>query len=399
MICYDNGEFEEAIKVCSEGLEIMPENLDLYFVMALSYVKLDKKDEAMDAYGKYLDLAKIYDKLEISRNRSMEMCYACPCHMDMALSFMANELMAHGKYGQAKEYAMQINDEKTRLPLLSRVLIKSKEFGDLAGIYREHLDDKQLTRLIADTVEAERAILNAVDRRKIEEAFSGEEAPYLLLNSIRKAEGGEKQLLMEKALKLFDFSELPDYYAEMLSCINTDTRRVISALKKLTKTRIKQYVKQLIDNHAELNKFFEEFLLGEQVRSNDYHSLRVYISMAYAYLYVKAQIWRDIKHDPPESSYSIFKLYIERGAEYISLLYDMERMRLYYSTLEDHEDRFFIALGYAMEAVEKEDFRTGIKYFREAARSNPYLGCYMNKYKDELFPIPVNETGEEETQP
>lgn len=399
MICYEYGEFEEAIKVCREGLEVRPENLDLYFVMAMSYEKLDKKVESMDAYGKYLELVKKFDMLKISRDRSMEMCYTGPHHMDTALVFMADELMAQRKYGQAKEYIMQIDDAKTRLPLLSKVILKLKEFNDLAGIYREHLDNKQITKSIANIIEMERANLNAGDKQKIEEAFSGEgEDPYLLLNRIRRAEVGEKIILMEKALKLVDFCELPDYYAEMLSCINTNTRQAILAFKKLNKTKIKQYAKRLMDYHPELNRFFEEFLLKEQVRSSDYHSLRVYISIAYTYLYVKAQIWRDIKHDAPESFYSIFKLYIKRGIEYVSLLYDAERLRLYYGTLEDHEDRFFIAMGYATEAVGKGDFKTGIKYFREAARSNPYLGYYLNKYKNELFPVPV-KTGGEEAEP
>lgn len=395
MICYENGEYEEAIRVCEEGLEVRHENLDLCFVMAMSYSKLDKKAKSMNAYGKYLDLLKRYDKLDISRDRAMEMCYTGSFHKDAALIFMANEQMAQGKYGQAKEYIMQIDDEKTRIPLLSKVMLKLKEFGDLAGIYRKHLDNKQITKSIADIVEAEKINFNTGDRQKIEEVFSGEgEDPYLMLNRIRRADDAEKLMLMEKALKLVDFCELPDYYAEMLSCINTNTRQVVSALKKLSKTKIKQYVKRLADNHPELNRFLEEFLSKEQVRSNDYHGLRVYISIAYAYLYAKAQIWRDTGHEPPDGCYLIFKLYTARGIECISLLYGRDRLRLYYGTLEDNEDRFFIAVGYALESTEKGDFRTGMKYFREAARSNPYMGCFMNRYKDELFPVPGPAGGE-----
>jgi hypothetical protein len=285
------------------------------------------------------------------------------------------------------------------LPLLTKVMIKLNEFGDLARIYRECLDNKQITKSIADIIEMEKVNLNTCDKQKIEEAFSGEGDPYLLLNRIRRAEDGEKPSLMEKALKLADLSELPDYYADILSCINTNTRQVLSVLKNLSKTKIKQYVKRIIDNHRELDKFFEEFLLKEQVRSSDYHSLRMYVGIAYTYLYIKAQAWKGIKYDMPESCYSIFRLYIERGFEYISLLYNMERMRLYHGTLEDNEDRFFIALIYATEAVGKGDFRTGIKYFREAAKSNPYLASYMKKYKDELFPVTVETDGEEEAEP
>jgi len=71
----------------------------------------------------------------------------------------------------------------------------------------------------------------------------------------------------------------------------------------------------------------------------------------------------------------------------MDLLYNGERLRLIYSTLDNEEDRFFIALKFAIEAVEKGDAKTGINYFREALRANPYLACYMERYKDELFQV------------
>ncbi|MGE5613328.1 MAG: glycosyltransferase [Bacillota bacterium] len=396
IICCENGEFDEAIKVCREGLEVRPEYADLYFIMARALAKLDRKPEAAEAYGKYLDLVERYDKLDISRDRSMEMCYTGASHKDSALVFIANEFMAQGKYIQAKKYIIKINDDKARVALLVKALLKLKEFGELARIYRKHLENKQISRSIADIVEMEKKSLNADYRQKIEEAFCMDgNDPYLMLNRIRRAEDCGKPTLMENALRQVDFGDLPDYYAEMMSCIDVNTRLVISTLKKLNKTKIKQYAKHLMDIRPQLEDFFEKYLAEEQVRSGDSHGLRVYISIAYAYLYAKAQIWRDMKLDPPESCYSIFKLYIQRGIEYISLLYNRERLRLYYDTLEDHEDRFFIALGYAAEAVEREDFRSGIRYFREAAKAYPYMGCYMNKYKDELFQDP-EITGEEE---
>jgi glycosyltransferase involved in cell wall biosynthesis len=386
-ICFENGEYEEAIKVCKEGLEIRPENLDLYFIMARALAETDRKQEAAEAYGKYLELTERYDKLDISRDRAMEIYYTGTFFQDEALVYLVNEFMAQRNYQQAKERAIKIHDDKKKTALLVKILLKLEELDELARIYRENSEDKQISRLIADIVEMEKKSLNADYRQKIEEAFCTDgDDPYLLLNRIRRAEAGEKSALAEKALRQVDFSELPDYYAEMMSCIDSNTRLVVSTLKKLNKTKIKQYIKHLMDTNAQLEDFFEKYLAEEQVRGGDFHSLRVYISIAYVYLYSKAQIWRDVKIDPPESCYSIFKLYIKRGAEYISLLYNRERLRLYYDTLEDHEDRFFIALGYAAEAVERGDFGAGIRYFKEAAKAYPYMGCYMKRYKDELFP-------------
>jgi hypothetical protein len=59
--------------------------------------------------------------------------------------------------------------------------------------------------------------------------------------------------------------------------------------------------------------------------------------------------------------------------------------------MEDREDAFFIALHYAREACGKGDFNAGVKYFRDAARANAYMACYMKKFKDKLFKDTADE--------
>ena len=67
------------------------------------------------------------------------------------------------------------------------------------------------------------------------------------------------------------------------------------------------------------------------------------------------------------------------------MLYNIDRLRLNYSTIEDEEDRLLSALYYSVEAVSRGNYTTGIKYFKDALKAYPYMACFMDKYKDEFF--------------
>lgn len=394
MICCENNEFDEAVSVCNEGVGIRAEYIDLYFLMATALIKLDRKTEAIESYIKYFDLANRYGELAISSDRAMEMYFMGTSYQNDAFSFITNEHINNGRYDQAYKYIELINDTKVRAALLAKILLKLNKDEELKSLYSQNQDNEKVKDIIISLIEAEKVNNSPRRRKELEQLFSTGEDSYSLLNRIRSTAGEDRNKLVSQALKLADFDGLPDFYADIFVDIDKNTRQLISYFKRMRKSKIKQYFKRMLDNREELKEFLEEYILKENVRSDDIHSLRVFISIAYILLSGKAAKLKDSKSEISGQYYSIFRLYIDRGMKYTALLYNPERLRLYYSTLEDQEDRFFIALYYAIESTNKGDFKAGIKYFREAARANPYLACFMNRYKDEMFPdlsIPIEE--------
>lgn len=384
MILLTNHELEDTVKICREGLEVLPEYFDLYYIMATAFVNKGDRSEAQKAFEKYLDLVVRYDKLSISSNRTIEMYHTGVGYQDVALGFVINELFSQGKYDEVYEYSKRIHEEKVRVIWQVRSLLKLRKLEELRELYRQRCDQSE-TESIIQLIEKERESSSFDDRNKIDTIFSEGEELYSLLNQIRISVGEKRSLLVDKAIKEADFTQLPEYYADLLMDIDIKTKHVLSVFKRMSKSRIKQYVKRIRDSKRQLEGFFEDYLMNEQVRDDDYQSLKVYISIAYTHLFNMASVWSKIKSDPSDLCYSIFKRYVDMGIKFTAILYNSQRLRLYYSTLEDQEDRFFIALRYAIDSIGRNDYKSGIKYFREAAKANPFMAIYMNRYKDELL--------------
>jgi len=383
-ILVSNRRWERAVEICSEGLEILPEYLDLYYIMAIALDKLGNRSEALQAYEKYLDLVCRYDKLDISTNRAVEMLHTGSIFQDAALGFIISELYNQKKYHEAYEYSKRIHEDKNRVIWQAKCLLKLGMLEELRELYRQK-HGRTVLESIAQLIENEMGVSAPDDRKRIETIFSEGEDTYSLLNRIRISEGEERSRLVDRAIKEVDFTQLPEYYADMLTDIDIKTRQVLSVFKRMSKSKIKQYVKRIRDCKGQLESFFDEYLINEQVRDNDFQSIKVYISIAYTHLFIMASILSKVKSKPSDLYYSIFKRYVDLGMKYTSILYDSQRLRMYYNTLEDHEDRFFIAMQYTMESIKRNDYKNGIRYFKEAARANPFLVCYMDVYKDELF--------------
>ena len=79
--------------------------------------------------------------------------------------------------------------------------------------------------------------------------------------------------------------------------------------------------------------------------------------------------------------------YAEYGFNYIMTIYKDERLRIYYSMLEDMEDTFFIALHYAKEACEKVITRQN--QILQRSCQGKRLPCMLyGCYRDKLFKDP-----------
>ncbi len=384
LICMKNSEYEELITVCKEGLETEPDYIDLHYMMAESFQKLGRNPEAFEAYAVYVDLAEKYNLLDISSDRSIEMLFMSNSSKDAALSFIINEIFARSKYEDAMKYANLVFDEKVKTAFLFKIFLKMKKQNELRLLYHQSIQNKNTNEILVALAEEERNILNQNDKKELESLFSTFEDSYSLLNRIR-INNEDQQQLVEKIIKIGDCNELPDFYADMFFGFDKAPRALFSFFKQYTKSKIQNYAKRLMDAKYNFKGIFEEYLLKGNVRGNDYNFLKLYTGISYAVLFHEAGTLNKDETVIPDRYHVIFRIYVEAGIKLSSFLYNMERLRLYYSTLDNQEDRFFIALHYAREAVDKGDFRSGIRYFGEAVRVNPFMSCYMNNYKDELF--------------
>ncbi len=381
-----NREYEETLRVCDEGLSVSNDYLDLYFLKAYTFVRLGNKTRAVEVFTQYIDLAGRYNELPISTNPSIEMIYSEEKYQDEALIYLANDCFNNGEYEEAYGYVERVHDKKIKVNSLLKILLRLCRYDEIKGLYAENTEDKKIRDGIIMVVEQEKELLTEDQAKEIEKQFYEGEDLYSLLNRVRNAEGESRQQLVRKALKLADLTELPPFYAELFLDIDENMRQYYPSLKTLGKTAVRNYIQHMLNKKESLIGFFEGHLQKEIARGDDYHALRLYISMAYVLLVREAATIRGGGLPVSEKYYSLFKAYMDAGISYIKLVYNFERLRLYYATLEDAEERFFIGMHYASEAVARKDHKAGIKYFLAAAKANPYMACYVKLYKNVLFP-------------
>lgn len=385
VICVRNHEYEEAVNVCKEGLEVQRDFVDLYYFMAESLHILGRNKEALEAYQKYIEYFEKYDDLPISTNRAIEMFSINESFKDVALMNIINELFMQCRYDEIRLYIPKLCDKQKSYEYMFLIHLKLKEFKALKELYDKQLDNRDTLTKYETTIEDEKSRLNCQDKIFLEELFSENENAYALLNRIRSAREENVEPLVGQLLKEFDLNDLPDFFADIFLPYEKSFQRIIPYMKRLQKRKIRGYTKILCDKGINFRDIFVDYLSNEVVRGNDFNGLKLYIGIAYVILFDEAGLIKNDLSDVPEQYSAIFEKYVENGFKNTALLYNQERLRLYYSTLEDVEDRFFIALEYARQAVEKSDYKSGIRYFSEALKANPLMACYMKNYKDRIF--------------
>lgn len=378
-------EYIEALSICKEGISIRNDLIDLYYLCAYTLVNLDMPHDAVEYYMKFVDLAENYHSLPISAERSAEMHYLDPKYQNAALSFISGIYYNKGEYAEAYKYIYRVNSLEEKIALLIKIILKLGKYEELASIYEKVKENENLRNTFISSLEANKKNLTLESNLKISKLLSQGTDIYSILNKIRTCKTEEREELVKQALNIADFNDLPDYYSEIFCDFCKNPRQVFLVFKQLKKSKIKEIISFLSNKYKEVNEYMLEYLQKESIRENDYSGLKTYIAMASVMLFKEAGQVKNEEREINYNLYSVFKLYVERGLKYISLFYNMEKMRLYYNTIGDDEDRFFAALHYALEAVSRKDYKTGIKYFKDAVKAYPYMACFMNSFRKELF--------------
>ncbi len=384
-ISCEQKEYNEALDVCKEGISLRGDLIDLYYLSSFALLHLGREEDAIQYYIYFIEKVNNYENLPISCDRSVETHYLSANFIDTALNCIINSFYNKGEYDNAYKYIKQVEDIEIRLPYVIKILAKQGKFDQIPDTLKEAGNDQTLKDILISNLENAKKDLTFDANRKLEQCLSYGDDIYSLLNRIRICEPEDKEDLINKAVSIADFNELSDFYAEILGNIDTNPRPAFSVFKKMSKSKIRQFVKYLSDKYENITEYFIKYLQEENIRDNDYQGLKVYVSIASLMLYKEAEAVKKQERDISEPYYDIFKLYVDRGMKYISMLYNIDRLRLNYSTIEDEEDRLLSALYYSVEAVSRGNYTTGIKYFKDALKAYPYMACFMDKYKDEFF--------------
>jgi glycosyltransferase involved in cell wall biosynthesis len=373
-------KYQQTIDICQEGLLYKENYLDLYFYMGHAYLCLDEFEKGISALNKYLELHQKYnnEELSLSEFNAIEM-YTLDDNtlygtLDRIISLLFDKKIQELVNEQYYSLLERIDDNNIKYTLFIKLALLESNYAKIYDYYQSLSEEEQY--IFANHLERIRSNLDDTECRELEKIFCNDKTSYGLLNNIRLADN-KGQLLLQFLHEGHDVLKFRDEEIVEIAKYFIEYGYITRFFKELDNLVIQKITKVLIDKE-EKQEFFVE-MLRKNFKVNDFQSNRIFISIANVLLLSSVENAENIE-ETYEKLGDIFEEYLEKGIEYIKFLYNTNRIRFIYRTIENKNEKFFAIMYLAQEAQTKGDQRSYHKYILEAAKEYPYLSKLLKVY-------------------
>lgn len=382
---YVNQQFVECIEKCKEGLQLVPDYLDLYYYLSISYQAISDFEHAIEAAEKYFEIYNNFNELKISKDASIIMYTLDGGSKNTLHTLLSGQYYKLNDYGNCLKHTVHLRDSSLRIQTLIGIHIKLRKFRELAEFYQlmtadESNDKEYFIRMLEDRKDG----LSKEEKIELYRYFAAGGEDYAVLNKIRIAEGSLGKMLCKEFILSTDFNDKELFYCEVFKSLERDQAEIFIAFKKIKSFKLRQIVKYLMDNYTIAEPFFVDYLKNANVRGTDFENLRVYSCIGNVIFLYKIESCKTENTPIPEEYVCLFGRYINKGISRVSIIYQFERMRLYYKGVEQEEDQFFILLAFAKQAADKKS-KTALNYLKQAVEIYPYYSSILSGFTDNLF--------------
>lgn len=386
-IAFTNRMYSETIKICKEGINLRKDYIDLYFLLALSYEKINKKEENIKYSLKYIELYEKYSELDVSKDLTIISYNIDQASKDNVCNNLAQFYFSNNEFDKSYQYCIKIENNVAKIPVLVKILLRSAKYEKLLEYYDKIKDDFKIRMYFLNNIEEQLKNMDLDEKVKIYRTLGNIEGLYGTFNLIRSS-SDKKEELVKEFLNKIDFEREPAFYSQVL--IFTDDRNLIlNSLKKLNIATIRYIVKFLIADNEHLYNFFREYLININTDSDEILDNKLYISISYIYLLEVIKNTDYINDD----YYNIYKKYVSSGINFVLNVYQKESLSSIYKCINYDEDKYFTILFLAQEAIKNNNTSLAIGFIREAVYSLESLAKYTDLYKDELLNINNDNIG------
>lgn len=379
-IAFNNRKLKETIKICKKGIELRADYIDLYFTLALALQMIGDKKEAVEVYKKFVKLANSYNELSISKDPAYTMYNLDNESKSYAVLSIIEYYCDNSQYKDAYRYIDLIEDDDRKSLLLIKVLINLEKYRELKEYYDTIATDINRVDFFTTQLELYKVNVSAECSKKTEQAFSEGEDSYAIFNKIKSSKGSLRKKLVKDFLNSTDFNYIPLFYGDILLESLPDIKVFVSTAKNIQTSKLKQYIRYILEKDNTVISFFIEYLSTTETRDDDFQSNRVYKAIA------NMVIRHAVEQNNLDEVYiSVFKGYLNKGMKYINYLYHKEKLRLVYKTLENEEEKFLISMHFCEDAINRKNVTVAAKYLKDAIEAYPCMGEIIKEYKKEIF--------------
>ncbi|MBM7661586.1 glycosyltransferase involved in cell wall biosynthesis [Bacillus mesophilus] len=368
-ICLQLSKFYEAIEISNEGCSFIDDFIDLYFVSAVSKLKIGMHDGLQEEVDKYLFLFEHLSETTILQNGSIELFRITLESRDLLLRDYSNYLLNRNE-DISKKYILMINDALTKDRLLARYYMISENYKSIVELLSLY-NNEELHNMIK-LIEQEVMKKDKVTQNKIYKIFSSNESLYGRYNFFRISDSNnKKEYVKDFERNLDEIINFPIYWDIFSYLIELDMDRFFNLLKKAQSLKIKEIAKYVINENHELYKTILEYLTKKTLRVNDLHGNRVFLSLAAAFLLEVN------KKADSDNYFALYSQYIEAGVNYTKTIFKPEIIKLTYNTLDDSELKLFMIYTIIQELINNKNINPVLKLYKEAVLACPFYSDFL----------------------
>ncbi len=373
-LCYlDFKEDQCAKEVCTEGLKVDGQYIDLMFYLGKTQGLTGEYEKALETYKKYINSCDNYHNMKINFDVSLGM-YTLG-QKDEALQDIVKLYFKLEKFDEVLYFAFQIEKEKyivNSIELIIKSAIKTNKLEHLKNFYEE--------KIHGDKAKEEKFFLTleCYCNDDIYELFSVYDNDYSKLYLLRynyiKNDNGLQKLIDDLIFK-GDFNNSDNCFGDIIYYKLKYCRSMSNLLLDVWDKNINRYLEYVLKKYEDFTEITVKYI---KCFADDLNLSNLRLNKILCRYILLMDKLDDIDYK------KIFTQYINVGAKYIECIYNKQLIKDdYINILDEEEDKFLIFVSIAME--NKQDKKAYIKYLRKALDVYPYMKKGIEVLKEELL--------------
>jgi glycosyltransferase involved in cell wall biosynthesis len=386
-------KFEVSREICTEGITVRNDYIDLYYLRGINNFMLFNYKEAIMDFEKYFDLLSRFDKLEISQDLSISSYNIEDGFQNTARINLISCYLKEKEYKKALveiDKLKNIGDKRVCI----NAIIKYLKQEDILELYKKM--DFNNRQMISEIIENKYIESNKDLNKNIRYELSKINDIYGDYNKILIEEDIDKKSeLINNFLSLHDLNNNESFYSMIIEISINNDIDISDFLKKISFKSNSKFIQYLINNKSVDNNNFIE-AMTDKIKTGDLSQIKFFNNYLYEFLLANkadANIQVIIKYILLNIKY-ITSIYKEEVllAENMYLLTDRERFCLYIYEAFNYKNtdvKYSVDLLKNALIIEPQ-FKDIIKLLSNIFIENSFINNEMDQCKKQFKNIILN---------
>lgn len=370
-----NGNINNVIELCKEGLELNNEFIDLYYLLAASTRQLGNYKESTKYFKKYLELIDSYENLEISKDASVILYNLDEASIKSAYNNIFLNYFDEGKYEEAKKSIDLIKDNDNKMLYYGKLIEHINIKEEIQDFYNTiNYDDK---KKFATFIEDIHSVLYEEKSLELRTTFKTIDDEYGLYNKVmceifEKEENMRFELMA--LLEKIDLEDAPEYYINLLYYAFKFELDITTIFSSASEENIDKYIVYCHKKNKDIFELLKNCLKIINVDIDDLNKVRIKKVLS-KNLLINAEDKKQLK--------DTFYDYLKESIEYINHIYIpyIIEDELIYNVKK--EDAFLILMNKAIY-FKDNDKKKYINYLKKCLTIMPEFKDYIIFLKEEF---------------